>query len=66
MLFLVTGPQAPQQAGESGVHLEMLDESLDRVVENGWRESDSPKPGWGESRGSILTPSAAEHNADGL
>ena len=66
LLFGATGPQAPQQAEESGVHLEMLDESLDRVVENGWRESDSPKPGWGESRGSIITPSAAEHNADGL
>ena len=61
LLFGATGPQEPQRAGESGVHLEMLDESLDRVVENEWRESDSPKPQCGESKGSILAPSAAEH-----
>ena len=66
LLFGATGPQEPQQAGESGVHSEMLGESLDRVVENGWREGDSPKPGWGESNGSILALSAAERNADGL
>ena len=66
LLFGATEPQEPQQAGESGVLLEMLNESLDRVVENDWRGGDSPKPGWGESKGSILAPSAAEHNTDDL
>ena len=66
LLFGAAGPQEPQQAGESDVHSEMLDESLDRVIENGWREDDSPKPGWSESNGNTLALSAAEHHADGL
>ena len=48
--------QEPQRVGGSDVHLTgTSDESLGHAVENGWKEIDSPKSGWGTSKGGYIS-----------
>lgn len=56
LLFDAIKMQEPQRAGGSGAHLtRRSDKSLGHAVENNWRESDSPKSGWGESSGGYIS-----------
>ena len=66
LLFDVTESQESQQTRENDVRLKMLNESLDRVIENDWRKDDSFKSEWNESKDNILDSSVAEHNVDDL
>ena len=66
LLFDVIESQTLQQVEESDVHLKMLNENLDRVIKNDWRENDNFKFEWDESKNNILISFVVEHNVDDL
>lgn len=54
-LFCTKEMQEPPRGG-SVVHLTgRSDESLGHAVENGWKECDSPKSGWGRSKSGYVS-----------